>query len=586
MVGASDQIRVVTVVLNSGKEQILDNPYGYLTLDGVDYQLKTAMDTIDSFAPAVDGGLEVTFNNGERMTVRKISGDITFRGDFGDVKLPASSIRKLSTVKNTSARKQDRSFDRDYYKEMAKLRFGSGETSIVYLAPSDLVISGKYKQLKVQIDPGKASMEFDWPRGMVRAHAPSGQTEEFVETSTPAAMPRVHTDLGMITFAWQRLVASELVQKNSESFERKWAVQLADGTEVAASDLHVPHRYSARPDCLLDGRKTEVFWDNVEAITPAEQDSSAKVTFSDRTEHSVLTDGFVVNWTFGTLDLPLNRATVSRISWAGPKREKLPGPRQRLRLADGTELAGGVSKIHQATVTTAEPMVLHLVEFDVPLGTWLAEADTLDLTVSDGRVTVNGLGLAMLAKDGALKSGLEIKTAYGEMEVDHADIRAIQAVRPQTADKPRRRVSMTLRNGDKHELMCATVEFVRYPDRLYSGTRYNQELGAWFWRRSDKIAVRTAESTIDVELGKVRVLKLSGDYPSWDVELTSAKSGTVLTGKIVAGEVADQKKNWGGVASWDKAREGFWFASPGSRSFLFVPAAAVAEIDMTPAPLP
>jgi hypothetical protein len=158
------------------------------------------------------------------------------------------------------------------------------------------------------------------------------------------------------------------------------------------------------------------------------------------------------------------------------------------------------------------------------------------------------------------------------------EIASIRPVTPASEPPTTSNVRLTTRDGRTFSFPSEKVQFVRYPDQIWSGTMYTLPLGAWHWTRLDAIKVSNGASTVDVSLDHVQRLALSGSYPSWTIEI-EAKSGETLRGTVVPGEVAAQSP---GVSSWLPAREGFWFAWDLGHAFLFAPASTISIIEIRP----
>jgi hypothetical protein len=202
----------------------------------------------------------------------------------------------------------------------------------------------------------------------------------------------------------------------------------------------------------------------------------------------------------------------------------------------------------------------------------------MDLAMSETGLSVKALGHRYPVMQAGHEYRLTIETLYGKFRLAAKEVKSIQPIRMAASRGNGLSVSVVLRDGKKEKILCSRIQFVRYPDRIWSGTMYNPDLGAWFWRQYDSITVKSGDSTTDVQLSRVKKFKFSGSYPSWDVELEGAKTGAVLRGQMTPAEVAAQSP---GVSSWDKEKEGFWFWSPGGQAFLFVPISRIVEINVS-----
>jgi hypothetical protein len=459
-----------------------------------------------------------------------------------------------------------------------------------------LTLSAKFRGLEVSLRLfDDAGFEFDWVKGLIKAHLPDGSMIEFAVAST-LGRSSAFSDYGIISFSLAELVASSPVSRETGPFHSLGTVRLPDGTTVSVGGLHDEGGTgwdaggAAReagdlgdgslPDERLDGRDAFVFWENADTITPSGIEGVADVRFQDGTTHKVENSrGLRAECAFGLLLLPLDRRAIARVELTGPR--KSFEPRHRVVMADGTEALGSVSTIELPSWNRWSTLPNHpfgvddwvrFREFDVPLGIWLTDVvNTMDITVSDARLIVHGLGIAMPSNEAT--SGayayLRFTSPSARLKLPLADVRSVRRVAPPVPGKER--VSLTLRNGGTSELACDAVKYVSYyflGEGLREGDPYNANLflGERLWTVLDRISVRTAELDTWRQLENVRALRLSGEYPSLDVEVTSEDKATVLAGKLVLQD----------------ARVGFWFEEPGSagRANLFVPAGTIAKIEI------
>jgi hypothetical protein len=491
-----------------------------------------------------------------------------------------------------------REFNRGSSYTERKLTFADGATVRAYLdGPSyyldpNEIINGRYGHYSGWIDLRKpADLEFNWLSRVATIRF-TNSTIQFREIAPKQKVVNAQTELGRIEFEWERLVSSVVAKAPKNSPKSEWLVKLADGTGLAAESLG---DYDHNDHLLLDGhRASSISWNNADFIDPPQGGSgSAKVRFRDGTEHDVQVGEIRAYCVFGAVDFPLNRAALLSIGrTSGGSAPPQSAPKQSLTLKDGSELRG-IPHFYGVVETTVYDVmdcsgcagtILHLVNIDVPLGVWLTTFDSLDLTVADGSVMLRALGINMPVKSNTkLNSRWSFQTSYGNVDVEFSDIASVNSHSPVEIGAFRnsvwnlpRKVSLTLKDGSKSELTCGVIQFARYPDRIYSGTTYLQELGAYHWHVEDKIMVKTESGLVDVDLDKATTIKLGGDWPSWEIEVSGGKSGSALRGSVVPAEVGSP--SIGGVFSWDEDREGFWFRSLTGSAFLFVPASKIADI--------
>lgn len=582
-VSVAEPDHVISVLLKTGKESNLEEPYSRASLDCGDFTLESELNLIDKVLPAQSGGWEIDFNNGETLLAKQVSGEITYEVEFGQAKLPWSSIQKMTTARNAYKQREVGNFSRDDYKFKTRLKFRGGTTRITYLSKGDLALSVKYKGMNADLSPSRAHLVFDWPKQVVRASAQSGSPVDVTIARLPEGKSSAWTDLGEISFVWSNVTESQPVDGDTELFDRSWSVRFSDGTTLMISAI--THRCSDwsshQGRCLsLNGRAAEeVFWQQVSKIRMTENESAGTVTFTDGKESRLSADLLQADWAQGTIEIPFSATTFSEIV-STKSAVKTPNDKaysQLIRFTDRQEWVGNLEDMNGFSETTASG-VLHLLGLPVPLGTWLAESDALDLAISETQLFVRALGRSYPVKQADLEQRLTIETLHGRFRVVAKEVKSIQPIRTGTSSGNDLSVSVALRDGEKQELLCARIQFVRYPDRIWIGTMYDPSLGAWFWRQYDSITVKSGDSTTDVQLSRVKKLKFSGSYPSWDVEVEGTKTGVVLKGQMTPAEVAAQSP---GVSSWDKEEEGFWFWSPGGRAYLFIPIARIGEINVS-----
>ncbi|HUV35713.1 MAG TPA: hypothetical protein VMX58_02110 [Patescibacteria group bacterium] len=586
VVSAAEPNHVISVLLTTGKESTLEEPYSRASLDCGDFTLETELELIDTMLPVQGGGLEIVFNNGESLIARQVSGEITYQGEFGEVKLPWSSVQKMTTVRNTYKKRETGSFSRDYYEFKARLKFRGGATRIVYLSENDLALTVKYKDMSAELWPSRAYLVFDWARRVVRASAQNCPPVDAVITRLPEEPAGARTDLGELSFAWSAVAESRPVDGRTGLFDGACSVRLSDGTALKISIIsHMCSDWSSHGgQCLrLNGRAAEeIFWQAVAKIRMTPNASTGTVSFRDGKEGTLSADLLRADWALGSIEIPFSGASFSEVVCTGSAANTRSDETHThsIRLTDGQEWIGILEGMDGFPQTTA-PGVLHLLGLPVPLGTWLAESDVLDLATSGSQLFVKALGQSYPVSGADLEQTLELKIPYGRFRVATKEVESIRPIRNVASGAHEFSVTVVLRAGGEHVLSCEKIQFVRYPDRIWSGTMYNQDLGAWFWRQYDAITVGSESSTTDVQLSRVKQLKISGTYPSWNVEVVGSKTGAVMKGHIMPAEVAAQSP---GVSSWDGDNEGFWFWSSEGRAFLFIPIATIAEINVSPGP--
>jgi hypothetical protein len=560
---------VIKVTLASGKELTVAVSSSRVHLEFSDYSLDSNLDLIATVTPAPAGGWQIAFNNNETPTAQQVSGEITYEGDFGQARLPWSSVKSMTTVSNNSSRRT--AFDDNNPGPHAQLRFRGGATRIGTINGS---LRANFLGMKADVYPSKlVHLQFDWEKNAVRVSAPDEPDVDLLVAEPQNSQARASTDLGEISFNWRHLIGSQPPATGTASPARDCTIHLSDGRSYRIERISHPGS-----SLKLDGWPVqEIFWKETAELRPPKKGAVAgSITFRDGKVASIAAETFGLDWFVGWLDVPFSAQNFSEIACvkgksAPPAASAMP---QRIRFVSGEEMAASINTLNGFPDTTA-PGVLHLVMLPIPPGAWLAEANALQMTRENGRLVVKGLGQTYPVSTGGPSETAAMTTAYARYSIPLNEIVSTEPVDTKTVPAEYLSIAVTLRTGAVYRFPCTRVQFVRYPDRIWNGTMYNPDLGAWYWRQMDSLAVGNEDGVTNVQLDRVKHLSVSGHYPRWDVEVEGNKGGPILKGQIVPEPVAAQSP---GVSTWNEDREGFWFWSPGGRAFLFVPINKISEL--------
>jgi|GEM_PF-4263060 len=596
---AEEARHVVAVVLADGKELRLENPFSRGVFDCGEFTIESELSLIDQIAPNPNGGWTLSYNNGLALKIKRLAGEIQYAGDFGTMKLDWARVTKLSTIRNENKQREVSSFSKDHHNHQIKITFRGGNGMVVHAAKGDLHLPGSFRQFKVSLYPSMTHLVFDWASSTVKASA--GASDPVTMTLTPpgpgdggdgSVLGRgkrgqtCQTDVGEIAFDWRSVAETQPIDAGPQPFAGEHTCVLADGTKLEIASIKdtfsdFDWKYQEAHPRKIDGREArEIFWNSVSEIRAVEV-GAATCVFGDGKERLVAADLLEAEWSFGTIEIPFsNRAfsCITRNPTAVPLAAKKPLS-HHVQFQSGDAWDATLLEMSPFSMSTA-PGVLHLVEIPVAHGLLLTRKEDLALTIAGQKVEVRAFSKTYPVVAADLDKIVGLATSYGEFEVVFKTIASLEPAGSAVAPAGARSVTATFRDGTQMTLPCSKVEFVRYPDEIFNGTYYNGELGAWFWRRYDKITVVTPEGTTDVELERVKGLGISGSSPTWDVELEGTKSGARLSGRLKPEEAALQSP---GVASWNTDKDGFWLSQPGRDEFLFLRIKEISALDLRPA---
>jgi hypothetical protein len=578
----------------------LENPFSQGAFDCGGFTIESELNLIAEVVPNEKGGWTLSYNNGLGLRAKSLSGEIQYEGDFGRIKLDWARVTKMTTVKNQNKQREVGNFSREHYNNKIKIAFQDGATITAYAAKGDLQLPAKFRGNNAKVFPSKAHLVFDWAASRVKASSgtntpvtmelippPTGRLRGNGDLERKKREQSCWTDIGEISFNWNGVAEMQPMDDGSKPFAGEYTCVVGDGTSIAIASIEDTYSdfewtyQKAHPRKINGHEVRKIFWENVSQIRMGEQAGVATCVFSDGKECLVSADMLRAEWNFGTIDIPFSSRGFSRITRNQPATATASRKAfsHHVRFQSGDTWDATLLEVGAFSASTA-PGVLHLVEIPVAHGLLLTEKANLALTIAEKKMQVRGLSKTypVLAADLDKKAGLA--TLYGEFEFDFNSIAVLEPINPPATNAGTKSVAVTFRDGTKMIIACSNMEFVRYPDRIYNGTYYNVELGAWFWRRYDKITVVTPDATTDVEFDRIKMLSISGSSPTWGVELEGAKSGARLKGNLKPEEAAKQSP---GVASWNTEKDGFWFSHPRKAEFLFLRIKDVAELDIRPA---
>lgn len=598
---AAEARHIISVLLADGKEMSLENPFSRGTFDCGGFVIESELGLIDQVVQNDKGGWLVTYNNGLSLTAKSISGEIQYEGDFGQTKLSWATVKKMTTTKNENRQREMQNFSKDYYKHKIKLTFQDGNTIIVYNSENELGLPVKFKDNKAEVFPSKAHLVFDWSKSTVKASIGSTPAIELTLIELPQRANRFrnnfntglengdircNTDLGKIYFNWNSVSEAQAVEGSSEPFVGQYTCLLSDGTKLAISNIQDTYSdfdwnyQKAHPRKINNQEVEKIFWNNISQIRMSETENVGSCVFSDGKECKISADVLRAEWDYGGIDIPFSSrgfTTITR-NQSAKNVEQSKAFSHHLKFQSGETWDVNLTQIYGFSATTAEG-VLHLVELPVAHGLWLTEKEYLGFAISENKMQVSGLSETYTVISPDFDKKVDVNTLYGSSEILLKSITSIEPIVPQTHDAGRKSVAITFNDGTKQTVQCSKVQFVRYPNRIYNGTYYNVDLGAWFWRQYDSITVSTQDSTTEVQLDRIKTIKVSGVSPSWNIEIEGTKTGAKLSGQLKPKPAATQSP---GVASWDTDRDGFWFWSSRRGSFLFLRIKDIAEIYISP----